>query len=279
MSAREASVRCKVLGCSTPFGITDYIGRAPPAGRMGRTSVLNAFRHHGLYRPTAAPPGDPRAGRHVLNAFRHHGLYRMAAVSAVRAAAADCAQRLSASRIISGGMTVKEVPVDRCSTPFGITDYIGYGAEDAQQRARGLVLNAFRHHGLYRWQQEAALAAAGGRHVLNAFRHHGLYRLRRASRRVKYTWVLNAFRHHGLYRGSSCCCCPLSSRRCSTPFGITDYIGRAHSAHVEMNSLLCSTPFGITDYIGPNTDGSGVVVNTAKCSTPFGITDYIGSTP
>ena len=36
---------------------------------------------------------------------------------------------------------------------------------------------------------------------------------------------------------------------CSTPFGITDYIG-LHRAGVDSGPPWCSTPFGITDYIG-----------------------------
>ena len=46
--------------------------------------------------------------------------------------------------------------------------------------------------------------------------------------------------------------------RCSTPFGITDYIGL--DARLDLNDHVCSTPFGITDYIGsghrPHTQSS-----------------------
>ena len=38
--------------------------------------------------------------------------------------------------------------------------------------------------------------------------------------------------------------------------------------------ILCSTPFGITEYIGGG-DARGVR-DAAMCSTPFGITEYIG---
>ena len=96
--------------CSTPFGITDYIGRDAGQGGGAGAAVLNAFRHHGLYRwCRRCAPGPITM--------------------------TTCAQRLSASRIISarhaaaigsGGIW--------CSTPFGITDYIGrfrLTAEDA----------------------------------------------------------------------------------------------------------------------------------------------------
>ena len=94
--------------CSTPFGITDYIG-------IGWN--------------TSTPP------------------------------ASRCAQRLSASRIISvaAGTTVKHLPA-MCSTPFGITDYIGLRCRSALSAGRH-VLNAFRHHGLYRLERRMATVA------------------------------------------------------------------------------------------------------------------------
>ena len=181
--------------------------------------VLNAFRHHGLYRMVN---GERSArGLKVLNAFRHHGLYRLRHPS-------------------------------------------GYF------RRRHLeVLNAFRHHGLYRERPVPAWmsAAIGAQRlsasriisvrrsrkideleVLNAFRHHGLYRVLRFGTRHR-SEVLNAFRHHGLYRRECVLCGYTEEERCSTPFGITDYIGVGHGdpgAHPPW----CSTPFGITDYIG-----------------------------
>ena len=60
---------------------------------------------------------------------------------------------------------------------------------------------------------------------------------------------------------------------CSTPFGITEYIGRVKD---DLPGLTyeCSTPFGITEYIGWLL---GVVAAfVPMCSTPFGITEYIG---
>ena len=62
---------------------------------------------------------------------------------------------------------------------------------------------------------------------------------------------------------------------CSTPFGITDYIG-AVSAVVSAVVSACSTPFGITDYIGISFPCVFSFRSRNRCSTPFGITDYIG---
>ena len=133
--------------CSTPFGITEYIGPHNPVISRTLRIVLNAFRHHGIYRFFGLPgqvaaemcstpfgiteyigrrPGAVRCGRcGVLNAFRHHGIYRMPRRAATSSLAVEC------------------------STPFGITEYIGL---HAHQRALPEipVLNAFRHHGIYR---------------------------------------------------------------------------------------------------------------------------------
>ena len=112
--------------------------------------------------------------------------------------------------------------------------------------------------------------------------------------------MLNAFRHHGLYRRGIVVRRTAAQRTsCSTPFGITDYIGTPASRKGYCK-YLCSTPFGITDYIGrgrrwPDTgrrstraqrlSASRIISDVVpvavygrinKCSTPFGITDYIG---
>ena len=110
--------------CSTPFGITEYISPAEAAPPRASRPVLNAFRHHGVYQPTDAL-ARPRRNV-VLNAFRHHGVYQLgctnpaphgfflcstpfgiteyisATRAATRSAPANSAQRLSASRSISG---------------------------------------------------------------------------------------------------------------------------------------------------------------------------------
>ena len=62
--------------------------------------------------------------------------------------------------------------------------------------------------------------------MLNAFRHHGLYRGDYGHVHGQFSpTVLNAFRHHGLYREAAVQGAGLSEETCSTPFGITDYIG------------------------------------------------------
>ena len=135
--------------------------------------MLNAFRHHGLFRPGSA---RGTALRQVLNAFRHHGLFRPPR-EGVSANDSWCAQRLSASRIISAAPTTVYRPgAIECSTPFGITDYFGAGRRD-RSGCSVSVLNAFRHHGLFRTERLEGLSGTEYQ-VLNAFRHHGLFRAR-----------------------------------------------------------------------------------------------------
>ena len=238
--------------CSTPFGITEYIGHFLPGNSQPRREVLNAFRHHGVYRTARrtflcarrnsaqrlsasrsisadkAPYADRRLLR-VLNAFRHHGVYR-GSCSWRWATRCASAQRLSASRSISVAPCAAPCAARRaCSTPFGITEYIGTIACDLAMRYIK-VLNAFRHHGVYRarvpptWshlpkgaqrlsasrsisarrspalgpskcsaQRLSASRSISGRRAIMA----GMERLR----------VLNAFRHHGVYRAPARYCC------------------------------------------------------------------------
>ena len=208
--------------CSTPFGITDYFGdETCDRGRHGN-DVLNAFRHHGLFRPST----DRSMQAHhpvVLNAFRHHGLFRRRPTS-TRRSRSTSAQRLSASRIISVHAALAQQAGDLgCSTPFGITDYFGLLTRRpcarpqrcAQRLSASRIISGGGGGG----------GEGGGRSVLNAFRHHGLFR--------SYAWCVE----HG------------DRYRCSTPFGITDYFGLRQPVFCRLNRG-CSTPFGITDYFG-----------------------------
>ena len=191
----------RVFLCSTPFGITDYIGVIPrPASMLSRRQMCST----------------PFGITDYIGSMRTRGAHRGGRTSS--------AQRLSASRIISvsGGQPCRgRAPIQECSTPFGITDYIGRGDLD-HDRLREPVLNAFRHHGLYRLFGD--LASHREIEVLNAFRHHGLYRYRagshaedahlfKSAQRLSASRiisgapgrhpvhaagrVLNAFRHHG----------------------------------------------------------------------------------
>ena len=211
------------IECSTPFDITDYIGAATAPARCAcarcaqRLSASRIISGGGR-----GAPGRRRLS--VLNAFRHHGLYRTEVSTADDATRVRCSTPFGITDYI-GGDRRRGGHGHRlgCSTPFGITDYIGrsYGG----CTVRGVrVLNAFRHHGLYR--AVPYQIARHRRHVLNAFRHHGLYRLALFDALPEWPDVLNAFRHHGLYRVDAATGSLVMAKKCSTPFGITDYIGR-----------------------------------------------------
>ena len=234
--------------CSTPFGITDYIGRALQAESLRALVGAQRLSASRIISAVDMPQQRRRPSLMVLNAFRHHGLYRMVISDRIVAGSITAgAQRLSASRIISAARR-----------PHG----------------RGVVvLNAFRHHGLYRPNQNWSSIDITGAQRLSASR------------------IISA-----------AVAAPVLPRRlmCSTPFGITDYIGTLHPAVTTENDAMCSTPFGITDYIGCRLSAShhhtpievlnafrhhGLyrlailnvsAVSFSECSTPFGITDYIG---
>ena len=256
--------------CSTPFGITDYIGFHRAVQEPPLTKVLNAFRHHGLYRTVRRQP-PPRSVQ-VLNAFRHHGLYRRSAgahtptvecaqrLSASRiisvgrtspsaACCANCAQRLSASRIISGVPSVISTDVtSSCAQRLSASRIISVAVRGRVRDARR-VLNAFRHHGLYRLSTRSAAVAATN-----------------SAQRLSASRIISVLASLLLVKG----CLTV----CSTPFGITDYIG-VGAGPPFIDAYLCSTPFGITDYIGLPRQRDGAR-GRVMCSTPFGITDYIG---
>ena len=192
-AAAPAPAPAVLLQCSTPFGITEYIG-ARPRRAAGWRQVLNAFRHHGIYRTSSGPRIAPCPDR--------------------------CSTPFGITEYIGRKAASEHDYTVLCSTPFGITEYIGRGA--ARHRGGPPVLNAFRHHGIYRSFQRLPKSivssaqrlsasrnisagrrteSARGRSVLNAFRHHGIYRARqREEEGVALCAVLNAFRHHGIYR-------------------------------------------------------------------------------
>ena len=163
--------------CSTPFGITDYIGLRLPwrsAGGSLGAQRLSASR--------------------IISVLRRHA----------SGSGSRCAQRLSASRIISeeSALSHSSYAWLMCSTPFGITDYIGSprsprttsAAACAQRLSASRIISATRR-------------GRGTRCPIS---------------------VLNAFRHHGLYRIRAVVVGRLERGMCSTPFGITDYIGPVH---------------------------------------------------
>ena len=137
-----------------------------------------------------------------------------------------CAQRLSASRAIS---VVSAVLVDldpeACSTPFGITVYLGCRLGEpldctvsgAQRLSASRSISGDVGHGWAKYPIECSTPFGitvylGGRIV------------RRGVCRISYI-------------------------ECSTPFGITVYLGLGARAPLE-RGFRCSTPFGITVYLG-----------------------------
>ena len=188
------------VSCSTPFGITEYIGGQRGQDTAGSARVLNAFRHHGVYRKLSAT--SPARG--LTCAQRLSASRSISVIGAVSGAGwtSSSAQRLSASRSISAFRLIKYRRHARCSTPFGITEYIGRQVVDTRTGPLN-VLNAFRHHGVYRRESspdnesppKCAQRLSASRSI-SVQRPLGIrqYPLVRQN-------VLNAFRHHGVYRG------------------------------------------------------------------------------
>ena len=111
----------------------------------------------------------------------------------------NSAQRLSASSEFSPQqIQLGQQERDSCSTPFGIIGILTQQPR-GRERARRLVLNAFRHHR----NSHAGCAPLSGSvcGVLNAFRHHRNSHRRLAVEGFDLLLVLNAFRHH---RNSHC---------------------------------------------------------------------------
>jgi len=156
--------RAQRLSASRSFAA----GRAPRAARpprgAQRLSASRSFAVDGvfLFHMTL----------HVLNAFRHHGVSRTQAKLAISDGGA-CAQRLSASRSFAEFADQGVVKYfEMCSTPFGITEFRGQQCVDFLQVSPGAQ----------RLSASRSFAGQPGRHlsidglVLNAFRHHGVSR-------------------------------------------------------------------------------------------------------
>ena len=217
-----ASAAICVRGCSTPFGITDYFGRAGARAGRDRHDVLNAFRHHGLFRPSWRTT-IVRLTFRVLNAFRHHGLFRSSEGSRAR----DLIQ-CSTPFGITDYFGVRDPAVVRgglqCSTPFGITDYFGSATVMpsssrfcAQRLSASRIISAGCGNGRVDRSEV----------VLNAFRHHGLFRTgsgisstnkSTGAQRLSASRIISDRERNLVHE---------QINRCSTPFGITDYFGRS----------------------------------------------------
>ena len=236
--------------CSTPFGITEYIGYTRLHHAGASSPVLNAFRHHGIYR-SEVERGQQRGQEQVLNAFRHHGIYRKRLEVGDGRREVKCSTPFGITEYIGHDCVQRLDHELQCSTPFGITEYIGL-APQLGHTHRSSVLNAFRHHGIYRldrmctgyfddkcstpfgiteyigfgkgaWIQRSYVCSTPFGITEYIGINGGVYR-------SSLPLVLNAFRHHGIYRLSSRAMRARVATKCSTPFGITEYIGRAHDA-------------------------------------------------
>ncbi len=221
--------------CSTPFGITEYIGayRAELQALTDWSCAQRLSASRSISDPAYRLQCTSIPGAQRLSASRSISVCCRATGTCRR-----CAQRLSASRSISGVPPVTVIGSWVCSTPFGITEYIGRLVGRSADHGRA-VLNAFRHHGVYR--------VAASLHVLTLY--HG------CSTPFGITEYIGAV-------GTPTR--PRRSTQCSTPFGITEYIGLFLSSYPSSTSVLCPTPFGITEYIGP--PSSAVRLTHLKCA-------------
>ncbi len=254
--------------CAQRLSASRLSGGGSRRKSSARSTVLNAFRHHGCRERPRPPPSPAPTG----------------------------AQRLSASRLSGDGLVDGRRAMSApCSTPFGITA-VGR-RRDARWHPPLDVLNAFRHHGCR--EADLRLRCAPRRAVLNAFRHHGCRELQPQHRLaclhdqcstpfgitavgsgdslplvVMCEKVLNAFRHHGCREVSQVASKVLAS-----------------SAQRLSASRLSGAVTGTTQrpprqvlnafrHHGCREEGVGERGHRegGRCSTPFGIT-AVGSPP
>src|SRR5205085_1252464 len=112
------------------------------------------------------------------------------------------------------------------------------------RRRLGLVLNAFRRHGLPHRNVRTDVPLPIGAQRLSASRTSSRVGRRPACTRRS---VLNAFRRHGLPHPEPSDV-PTAPTMCSTPFGVTDFLTSAHLSQ-SLPAVRCSTPFGVTDFL------------------------------
>ena len=128
------------IACSTPFGINEWI-TIQWAGKLRFICVLNAFRHQRMDHLILTHKKLQK--ENVLNAFRHQRMDHFRDIG----------------KLLNGFL---------CSTPFGINEWITR-FQRVGDRLRFFVLNAFRHQ-----RMDHLLCARLPLcicHVLNAFRH------------------------------------------------------------------------------------------------------------
>ena len=243
---------------------------------MGALTNLTPFRHHGLYRYRRL---QSALQRYEIECSTPFGItdYIRTDVTEGTATVKRCSTPFGITDYIGSETAASERERVKCSTPFGITDYIGWQPVDPAARRRTCAqrLSASRiisatppQPPSTAWSSAQRLSAS---RIISAGRH-------RVHVGCPGPPVLNAFRHHGLYRESVTAQAPFDTRRpCAQRLSASRIISEERLSGTSARIFReCSTPFGITDYIGTGgfiTDGD----QGAACSTPFGITDYIGS--
>ena len=158
----------------------------------------------------------------------------------------------------------------RCSTPFGINEWITTMVITFRAVA-GMCSTPF---GINEWITRFGRPSCGpvqsGAQRLSASTNGSLYDHLCRMRRRRH--VLNAFRHQRMDHVHMVPSVVGIEAECSTPFGINEWITLNTPSDTTLASE-CSTPFGINEWITTMPSCSSVLIDT--CSTPFGINEWI----
>ena len=240
--ARDAIGSCAstVIGCSTPFGITE-------AGTRARRCI------------TSPVPGAQRLSASL----------RWAPVAAALDSAVHGAQRLSASLRGASADGIRPRSLDVCSTPFGITE-VGTLPASAQpgigdrmcSTPFGITEAGTSPSTSTRALERPACSTPFG--ITEAGTVGGSARHRLGMRCSTPFGITEAAR--AVRRSSSAC------SACAQRLSASLRWARRRGRRRRVGELRCSTPFGITEAgtAGPRASARSV---RFVCSTPFGITE------
>ena len=182
---------------------------------------------------------------------------------------ANCAQRLSASSNSSPKSSIVTSPFLRCSTPFGIFEFITTRSSvKAQAGICAQRLSASSNSSLPRCLRSLFPFPCAQR--LSASSNSSLGAMRPAIQRRK---VLNAFRHLRIHHSSFPICSSGIPRPCSTPFGIFEFITRRLTSTQSIRGRCAQRLSASSNSSLART--SRVNRRTFRCSTPFGIFEFI----